>query len=171
MDEVDPVERVQGTADRLADGQDSVGAGGTSLLAGGADPGGQVAPVGQVEYQVGLGAFGLADVVDGEKVCSVDASLAAALFDEALPYVGVEAVVLGEDLHGDIGAQPLVGRAVDGGEATHPDDLTDPVAPDPVGCRPAHRRSISLAATRARPRATRLRAVLWLMPSRRVISL
>jgi len=95
----------------------------------GCDPCGEVPPVGEVEHQERLLALGLAHVVDGHQVLTADASQQVPLDHEALAHIRVEAVVLGQHLHGDVDVEPLVAGAIDRGEPAGADHLLDEVAP------------------------------------------
>lgn len=98
MDEPGGVHGVHGPAELARDGQRIGGARRPALLPQRPDPLRQRAPVGEFEHEEGLLPLALADVVDGDHVRARDPSQRAALGDEPLPDLGVEAVVLGEDL-------------------------------------------------------------------------
>lgn len=87
----------------------------------------QGAAVGDLEHQVRLLPGGLADVVDRDQVRAADAAQGAALGDEALPDLGVQAVVLSQDLDGHGGVESLVVCAVHRGEGADTEHLVQPV--------------------------------------------
>lgn len=80
----------------------------------------QGAAVGELEHQVGLLTLVLVDVVDGDEVAPADPAQAAALGDEPLADLRVQAVVLREHLHRDVRVQPLVPRPVHGRKGALP---------------------------------------------------
>src|SRR5699024_3685639 len=115
---------------------------------------------------------GLPDVVELDDVLAAHLAQAAALSDEPLPDLRVEAVVLGENLHHHLVLQPLVTGSVHSGEGTDPDHLTEPVVAD-LACRCCHppvSGSARAAATSARPRAICAFTVPSGRPSRSAIS-
>ena len=106
-----------------------VGAGGapaacTQLL----DAAAQGAAVGELEHQIGLLVVVLVDVVDGDEVTPADPAQAAALGDEPLADLRVQAVVLREHLHRDVRVEPLVAGAVHGREGARADHPAQAVA-------------------------------------------
>ena len=63
----------------------------------------------------------------GDQVRAADAAQGAALGDEALPDLGVQAVVLSQDLDGHGGVESLVVCAVHRGEGADTEHLVQPV--------------------------------------------
>ncbi len=93
-----------------------------------------------------------------------------AFANETFPEIGVEAVVLGQHLDGHVGVEPIVAGTEHGGEGADAQQLDDGVAAELAGDDGAHRPSRSLAAARARPRATLAFTVLRLSSSRSATS-
>ena len=173
VDDLGGVEGPQGGGERV-DHRGDVGRGGHPTgPPGGGDPAAEVATRGQVEDEEGLGTVGLAHLVHGDHVLVRQSAQEPTLEDEPFAQVGVEGVVLGQDLDGDVVVEALVAGPEHRGEGTGPDHPEHGVATDPFG----HRASIAhrgvarrWVAASARPRLMRLRTVLTSMPSRSAIA-
>lgn len=74
----------------------------------------------------------------GEDVWAGHAPQQLTFQDEALAQIGIEGVVLGQDLDGHVAVEAAVVGPVDGGEGSGADDATSAVPADPLGRR-AHR--------------------------------
>src|SRR5699024_3386801 len=81
-----------------------------------------------VQNQVGLLPVGFAQIVDGDDVATADLAQATPFPDESFPNLGIEAVVLGENLdHHRVLHQLIVG-AVHRRKPTDTDDVATEVA-------------------------------------------
>src|SRR5699024_12138132 len=102
-----------------------------------------------IQSQVGLLQGGLAHIVAGDDVATADLAQATPFPDESFPNLGIEAVVLGENLDHHRVLQQLIVGAVHRRERTDTDDVAYEVAAHVL----VHGYPI-VAATMARPRAT-----------------